>query len=123
MFCSSVAACGSEPHYVIKGNIEGSDSVTFLLQKRDGRTLVNLDSAISKKGIFKMEGIVEFPEKVQLIALNTRNRASLYLENSEITITGTLDSLSDAKITGSRTQDEYKSFVLLNKPLSDKYQN
>ena len=117
-----VAACGSEPHYVINGNIKDSDSLTFVLQKRDGRTLVNLDSAVSKKGIFKMEGVVEFPEQVQLIALNTRNRASLYLENSKITITGSLDSLSDAKITGSRTHDEYKSFILLNKPLADKYQ-
>jgi peroxiredoxin len=117
-----VAACGSEPHYVINGNIKDSDSITFVLQKRDGRTLVNLDSAVSKKGIFKMEGVVEFPEQVFLIALNTRNRANLYLENSEITITGTLDSLFDAKITGSKTQDDYKSYLLLTKPLADKNQ-
>jgi len=117
-----VASCGSEPHYVIKGNIKDSDSITFVLQKRDGRNLVNLDSAVSEKGIFKMEGVVDFPEQVFLIALNTRNRTSLYLENSEITITGTLDSLSDAKITGSKTYDEYKAFVDLNKPLADKYQ-
>ena len=117
-----VAACASEPHYVINGNIKDSDSITFVLQKRDGRTLVNLDSAVSKNGIFKMEGVVEFPEQVFLIALNTRNRASIYLENSEITITGTLDSLFDAKITGSKTHAEYESFILLNKPLADKYQ-
>jgi peroxiredoxin len=117
-----VAACGSEPHYVINGNIKDSDSTTFVLQKRDGRTLVNLDSAVSKKGIFKMEGFVEFPEQVFLIALNTRSRVSLYLENSEISIAGTLDSLSDAKITGSKTHTEYESFILLNKPLADKYQ-
>jgi peroxiredoxin len=44
-----------------------------------------------------------------------------YLENSEITISGSLDSLYKAEITGSKTQDEYMSFVDSNKPLSDKY--
>ncbi len=29
-----VAACSSEPHYVVKGNIDGSDSLTFLILKR-----------------------------------------------------------------------------------------
>jgi peroxiredoxin len=117
-----VAACSSEPKYVVKANIKGSDSLTFILQKRDGAKIITLDSAISKGGIFRMEGVVEFPEQVQLVALNTRNRASFYLENTEITITGTLDSLLDANITGSKTQDEYKSFIALNKPFADKYQ-
>ncbi|MCX6333922.1 MAG: TlpA disulfide reductase family protein [Bacteroidia bacterium] len=117
-----IAACSSEPKYIVKGEIKGSDSLTFILQKRDGRNIVTLDSAISKGGIFRMEGVIEFPQQVMLSALNTRSRASFYLENSEITITGTLDSLNDAKITGSKTQDEYKSFLDLDKPLSDKYQ-
>ena len=52
---------------------------------------------------------------------NTRKRTSFYLENSEITVTGSLDSLYKAKVTGSKTQDEYQSFIDSNKPLSDKY--
>jgi hypothetical protein len=28
-----IAACSSEPHYVINGKIEGADSATFILQK------------------------------------------------------------------------------------------
>ncbi len=56
-----------------------------------------------------------------LIAVNTPYRTSFYLENSEISITGTLDSLFNAKITGSKTQDEYTSFIESNKPLSEKY--
>ncbi len=69
-----------------------------------------------------MEGVVEFPEQVFLVAQNTRNRASFFLENAEINITGKLDSLEGAKITGSKTQDDYTSYLDMNKPLSDNYQ-
>jgi peroxiredoxin len=40
-----------------------------------------------------------------------QSRTQFFLENSEITITGRLDSLYGAQITGSKTHDEYSSFV------------
>jgi peroxiredoxin len=117
-----IAACSSEPHYVVKGKIEGSDSITFYLQKRDAGKIVNIDSAVSKKGEFTIRGgAVDYPQLVQLVAGNTRKRTSFYLENSVINIEGTLDSLFKAEITGSKTQDEYKSLVESNKPLSNIY--
>ena len=60
-------------------------------------------------------GAVKYPEMIQLVARDTRMRTSFYLENSEITITGNLDSLFNAKITGSKTQDEYNGFINSNK--------
>ena len=115
-------SCSSEPHYLVKGNIEDSDSITFFLQKREAGKTVNIDSAVSKKGTFTMKGgKIEYPQLVQLVAGDTRKRTSFYLENSEISIKGTLDSLFKAKVTGSRTQDEYQSFIDSNKPLSDAY--
>ncbi len=61
-----IFACKSEPHFVVKGKIADSDSVTFLLQKREAGKIVTIDSAISKKGSFKMTGTVEYPDLVQL---------------------------------------------------------
>jgi peroxiredoxin len=122
VFAAIIFACKSGPHFVLKGKIADSDSVTFLLQKRDaGNKIVTIDSAVSKKGSFKMTGTIEYPELVQLVALNTNYRTSFYLENSEISVTGKLDSLFNAEITGSKTQDEYSSFIRSNKPLSEKY--
>lgn len=115
-------ACSSEPGYVVKGKIEGSDSIMFYLQKREAGKTINIDSAISKKGSFTMKnGAVDYPQLVQLVAGDTRKRTSFYLENSEITVEGTLDSLFKADIKGSKTQDEYQTFVDSNKPLSDAY--
>ncbi len=115
-------ACSTEPHFTINGKIKGSDSITFYLQKRvDGKT-VTIDSALSKKGSFKMKGgAIDYPQLVQLVAGNTRKRVPFYLENSDITITGDMDSLFKAVVKGSKTQDEYDAFINSNKPLSDRY--
>jgi peroxiredoxin len=119
---SMMVSCTSKPHYVVKGKIDGSDSITFYLQKRDAGKTITIDSAVSKKGSFTMKGgAVEYPQLIQLVAGNTRKRTAFYLENSEITITGSLDSLFNAKVTGSKTQDEYNAFIESNKPLSDAY--
>ncbi|MCE5344720.1 MAG: AhpC/TSA family protein [Bacteroidales bacterium] len=117
-----MAACSSEPHYVVKGKISGSDSVTFYLQKKEAGKTVTIDSALSKKGSFTFKkGYIDYPQLVQFVAGSTKMRTSFYLENSEISITGSLDSLFNAKITGSKTQDEYRSFIEMNKPLSEQY--
>ena len=51
-----MASCTSEPHYVVKGKIDGSDSITFYLQKREAGKTITIDSAVSKKGSFTMKG-------------------------------------------------------------------
>jgi peroxiredoxin len=118
----TLASCNSKPHYVVKGNVAGSDSITFYLQKRDAGKTITIDSAVSKKGSFTLKGgTVAYPQLIQLVAGKTRKRTAFYLENSEITITGSLDSLFNARISGSKTQDEYNGLIESNKSLSEKY--
>jgi peroxiredoxin len=123
-----LSACSTrEPHYVIKGKIAGGDSVKFFLKKRVAGMPVSIDSAIVLKGQFTMKsGAVEYPEMVTLVSADNRKGMSLFLENSEITITGHIDSLYNAVVTGSKSQSEYDG---LNKPfntrmteLSNQYQ-
>lgn len=117
-----LGACAGGPHYVINGKISGADSLTFLLQKREAGRYITLDSAVADKGSFKMKGgPVKYPQMVSLSVKNSRMRTQFFLENSEITIAGKLDSLYDARVTGSKTQDEYKRFIDSGKSLSDKY--
>ncbi len=117
-----IVSCSTEPRYVITGNIEGADSLTFLLQKREDGKIVTIDSAFSLKGSFRMKGgAVNYPDLVLLMVKENRLRTTFYLENSEITITGSIDSLATARITGSKTQDEYQGFLDANKILNDRY--
>jgi peroxiredoxin len=114
-----MTACStSEPHYVVKGKIAGADSVKFFLKKRVAGQSVNIDSAIVLKGEFTMKsGKVEYPEMVSLVSGDGRRGMSFFLENSEITIAGHIDSLFNAVVTGSKSHSEYDG---LNKPFNTK---
>lgn len=116
-----IASCKPKgPQYVIKGKISGADSVTFILQERLSGNYIELDSAIAKNGVFTMKGVIDYPQIVFLIAKDSKKGLSFYIENSEITITGNIDSLYDAKITGSKTQDEDSAYQASLKPFEDK---
>jgi peroxiredoxin len=116
-----LASCTTKPHYVINANISGSDTLIFLLQKREAGKYVTIDSAASKSGHFKMQGVVDYPQMVMLTAKNTRNRAQFFLENAPLTISGKVDSLYNINVTGSKTQDEYKGYINNQKSFSDRY--
>ena len=118
-----IVSCSSEEKYVIKGKIEGSNNTTFYLKMNKDGSFIDIDSAVSKRGSFKMKGgAVEYPQVVVLAAGYTNKMTSFYLENSKITVNGSLDSLFTANITGSKTHDEYNSYIESNKPLSNAYQ-
>lgn len=119
------AACKTkEPHFVINGNIAGADSVTFILQKRVSGKYVKIDSAVVVKGKFTITGgKVDYPEMMVLLAKDKRKGKSLFVENSVITVTGTLDSLYWAKVTGSKTQDESDSLQAELKPIDQMSSN
>lgn len=120
---SVVAACTSKkPQYDITGKIKDADNVTFLLQKREAGKIVTLDSAIEKNEEFIIKGgSVEYPQLVTLLAKDRRIWKQFYLENSEITITGRLDSLNDAKVTGSKAEAESDGLRETLKPYNIKY--
>lgn len=106
-----------EPSYVINGKIIGADGITFYLQKRAAGSFVKLDSAVSAKGEFTIKGgSVKYPDKVYLTQKDKKENLAFYLGNAAITITGTVDSLAFAKVTGSKTQDEFIAYQDLLKP-------
>jgi len=93
-----ITACNSEPHYVVKGKIAGSDSIMFYLQKREEGKTITIDSAVSKKGSFTMKGgKVEYPQLIQLVAGDTRKRTSFYLRTRPYRSMATLIHCSKPK--------------------------
>jgi peroxiredoxin len=110
-----------EPYYVIKGKIVGADSITFILQKRVSGKFVRLDSAVEVKGEFKIKGgSIIYPDKVYLSSKDKEESLVFYLENSDIIITGHIDSLENAKVTGSKTHDEFMAYQDLLKPFNER---
>lgn len=108
-------------HYEITGKIEGAEGVTFTLQKMSAGKVIYLDTTVVQNGMFKITGgSVEYPERVSLVTLDRGKGMSFYLENAEITITGKLDSLVNASVRGSKSNDEYLDFVRSIKPYVEK---
>jgi peroxiredoxin len=103
-------SCAKKPGFVINGTINGADGGTIVLQKRIPGGYSVIDSATIEKGIFKMKGVVDYPQMVNLSLKNKRGGLNFFIENSEITIHGNADSLYMASVTGSQTQSQYESY-------------
>ncbi len=106
-----LAGCTGEPQYVLTGALDGVNGAkTILLRKHQGGEWVDVDSVTTSTGAFSFKGQVEYPEMYFLMVKGERSRVSFFLENSKIKIEGHVDSLSVAKIHGSKTQAEYDAF-------------
>lgn len=114
-------AIAQESNYEITGRIEGAEGITFTLQKVLAGKTIYLDTAKVVDGIFIMTGkSAEYPEMVMLVSPDRKRILPFFLENTKIYITGRLDSLINAKISGSKSNDEYVEFQTLLKPFTEK---
>ena len=120
VFAAIISSCTTEPkgpHYVITGKLAGPDSVTVLLQKREAGKFVAVDSAVVTKGVFVIKGgSVQYPDRVYLSQKGKRSSLAFFLENADLIIIGHVDSLGKAKVSGSKTQDEYMAYQESLKP-------
>ena len=90
-----------------------------LLQKRIPGGYSVIDSAVLENGAFTMEGVIEYPQMVNLSIKDKRGGLNFFIENSEITITGHADSLYLASVTGSKTQTEYEAYKASFEEMND----
>lgn len=104
------ASCSKEPKFVLTGTIDGADQGTVILQKRIPGGYSVIDTAVLEKGTFKMEGVIDYPQIVNLALKDKRGGLNFFIENSEITIHGNADSLYLASVTGSQTQSEFETY-------------
>lgn len=128
--CASLMACQQKPEgYVLTGNIDGNTD-GMKVQLVDDRTYppVILDSTVIKNGKFQFQGKLEEPGQYQIIIDKTGKdegtemlASRVYLENSEISYSGHIDSLPTfywsndparkaPVIKGSVSQDLYDQY-------------
>jgi peroxiredoxin len=91
--------------YKIMGTIEGGDNDMVYLQHVEKNELVDIDSVNMKKGTFKFQGKISVPDLYALQFGKGGERLIVFLENSSIKITGSIDSIMSSKIQGSTSHD------------------
>jgi peroxiredoxin len=116
-----VKSAGTDSAFIITGKISGLDSgLVYLFNRQSDAD--KLDSVLITNGTFSFTGKADSPEFFLLGVPNNGHkeyRLGFFVQNGQINITGRKDSLSDAIITGSAAQDEYKSFLAGQKPLDE----
>lgn len=139
---ASFIACQQKPEgYVLTGNIAGNtDGMKVQLVDDRAYPPVIIDSTVIENGKFQFQGKLEIPGQYQIIIDKTGNgegtemlASRVYLENSEITYSGHIDSLPTfywsndhfrkaPVIKGSASQDLYdryqKSIAAISKKKS-----
>jgi len=106
-----IVSCTSDPKYVVQGELEGMDEGMAYLQKRESGEFVIIDSAMVEDGTFEMSGgSVDYPETYYLSLSGKRGYLMIFLENAKINISGHADTLMNATVSGSKTQDEYDAY-------------
>ncbi len=101
--------------YVITGTVTGfadGTPVAFLNEQ----TNVPEQKAVISKGKFIIKGKVDQPSIKGLVFNNEPPLVPLFLENSNIKISGTKSTLDKLLITGSPSHDQYKIYIDAIKP-------
>ena len=103
-----IISCTTKPSYEVKIKLTSADGKAYLSQRLKG-DWVKLDSValINGEGVFK--GVVKNPEIYYLGLSSKKEKLPFFVENSMISIAGSADSLMNAKVVGSKVQDELQT--------------
>ncbi len=113
-------ACSRQEGFKINVNLDGAEGKVLLEQRASG-AWVPVDTADIVDGTAVLEGKVNIPGDYYLSLLGEHAKTLLFVENSNMTVTGKADSLNAVKVTGSATHDEYKEIESQIQKIADEY--
>lgn len=100
-------ACNrQEKGFEITVNLEGAEG-QMLLEKRGASEWIPVDTAEIVDGTAVLQGVVDYPEDYYLSVVGQRGKTILFVENTEMKVTGSADSPELAVVEGSLTHSEY----------------
>jgi peroxiredoxin len=127
LMLAPAAVFAQKGDYVVKGKLgAGSDSSkVYLMHYVDEK--VATDSAVVTKGAFEFKGSIDAPAQAMLVlrhkmpSQDPRQRDAIifYLDKGNVNITGT-DSVANAKISGSKVNEENEQLSAQLKPFEER---
>jgi peroxiredoxin len=100
----------AQKSFTINGNLKGLPENTVLELRNDDLSSTPLATGTSKAGNFELKGVVDDPNIYLLTYAGNQQRLAIFMDNSAITVKGSIDSLSKAKVTGSPSHDHFTKF-------------
>ncbi|UKJ09060.1 TlpA disulfide reductase family protein [Solitalea lacus] len=109
--------------YNITGKLTGlaDGKKVYLLQQNPATGKVDtLSKTLSSAGAFQLKGSVQAPDIQFLGVQDAKGRpVLLFVENSKMSINGSVDDLSSITVTGSKTHDEYVKYTKLTSGINE----
>lgn len=121
IFIFTLAACQqriNEPSYKIAGNISGIENGTVIIQSKSKGFA---DTTIIENGIFSFKGTVDEPMLCEIIVVGAPGKRVFYLENSDITFNGNIESIANSVIKGSQLESDKHEYDSLLHVIDIKY--
>ena len=112
-----VLAFSQEGNYSIKGILKGMPDKTALVLKNEEVSPEPLATFVSKGDQFQVTGKLKEPGLYQLAAKNGQQKMFIFLDASEIKVEGDFAVIQNAKVTGSKTHDDFVVFNNTFNPL------
>lgn len=107
-FLFGLFSCSQTPSYTLRVKLDSAEGKAYLSQRIKG-DWIKQDSAVIENGACQFKGVVQNPEIYYLSVSTKKEKLPFFLENSVISITGKVDSLTIAKVEGSVVHDEYQN--------------
>ena len=103
-------SCSSVQEYTITANLDGLEDGKAYLNFRVEGEWQAVDSVNATEGTFVFTGTVDIPDYYYISLEGRRGNLPIFIENSDITVTGHVDTIYKAKTIGSSVQDEYLAY-------------
>jgi peroxiredoxin len=103
--------------FSVKGTIKGLKDKSELIFKNEELNPEPLSSFISNGEKFETKGEINEPGLYQLSIKGSQQKLMIFLDASDIIIEGDLVALQNAKVTGSKSHDDFVAFNSTFNPL------
>lgn len=99
--------------FIIKGELKhlnDGEKVSLLYRGANYSAPDTLATTISKGNRFELKGRLNSPELLYLAAGKRKVQGLMFIDNAEINIKGTVDSMRQVSVMGSKANDDYVAF-------------
>ncbi|MFP4557171.1 MAG: redoxin domain-containing protein [Bacteroidales bacterium] len=115
-------SCSSD-NYTINGEIENATDQMVYLKTVVDEQLITIDSTMMEGGVFSFTGEIEVPDLYAVDFELQEGRIVMFLDNSNVKITGNVDEIMASTVEGSDSHNIFDKFNTyqqeISKPLMD----
>lgn len=110
LLVSSAVTIQAQQIFSIKGTIKGAKENAKVILRFDNQQSETLAESVIKNGQFELKGnLIETAMHVLAVEGSERN-LGIFMDASDITVSGSIDSLPYAKVKGSKSNNEFTQF-------------